>query len=86
VLGGNDLNIYPGFNGQFTRPVVRVGVTSFLGTAAELLKYALECNPAPAPDCVKSGTQKIIPHKVIVEVDERKPKEILSDEKYPFPE
>lgn len=25
VLGGNDLGKYPGFNGEFTRPTVKLG-------------------------------------------------------------
>jgi hypothetical protein len=33
VLGGNDLNAYPGFNGQFSRPSVKVGTGSFLANA-----------------------------------------------------
>ena len=30
ILGGSDLNAYPGFNGQFTRPVLKIGPGSFL--------------------------------------------------------
>jgi len=33
VLGGNDLGAYPGFNGQFSRPAVKVGTGSFLANA-----------------------------------------------------
>jgi hypothetical protein len=36
LLGGNDLGVYPGFNGQFTRPVLKIGPGSFLATAEEI--------------------------------------------------
>lgn len=49
------LNEYPGFNGVFTRPVLKVGPGSYLGDIASILKYTLECNPVPAPECKQKG-------------------------------
>lgn len=36
VLGGNDLKLYPGFNGQFTRPILKVGPGSYIGNEGDL--------------------------------------------------
>lgn len=36
ILGGNDLKLYPGFNGQFTRPVLKIGPGSFIGTPEDI--------------------------------------------------
>jgi hypothetical protein len=47
VLGGNDNNRYPAFNGQFSRPVFRIGYGAFIDEVSELNKYALSCNPVP---------------------------------------
>ncbi len=58
------LNLYPGFNGQFTRPVLKIGVGSFLNEPADILKYAIACNPKPTPECKKKGVQEIISSKV----------------------
>lgn len=52
-MGGNDLKLYPGFNGQFTRPVLKIGPGSFIGTPEDIQKYAISCNPLPEPDCKK---------------------------------
>lgn len=51
ILGGADLRKYPGFNGLFTRPVIKLGSGAFLERPTHLLSYAKECNPMPEPDC-----------------------------------
>jgi hypothetical protein len=56
VMGGTDLSQYVGFNGQFARPVLRVGFGSYLSNAKELNQYALSCNPSPKPPCEKRET------------------------------
>ncbi|CAD8123997.1 unnamed protein product [Paramecium sonneborni] len=61
ILGGNDLKLYPGFNGQFTRPVLKIGPGSFIGSPEDVQKYALSCNPLPEPDCKKGrGVSNLI--------------------------
>ena len=42
-----DLNLYPGFNSQFARTVLKVGAGAFLLDAAEFQNYAIQCNPQP---------------------------------------
>jgi hypothetical protein len=83
VLGGNDLKIYPGFNGQFTRPVVKVGYGSFINDADGLKKYAVKCNPQPGPDCTRKGDVKIIQGKKKFEGD--KVEDITSPDEFAFP-
>jgi len=36
ILGGTDHGKYPGFNGQFSRPIMRVGFSSFIPTTSDL--------------------------------------------------
>lgn len=45
VIGGNELDKYPGFNGQFTRPVIRIGSGSYFGNVEAIEKGGLKCNP-----------------------------------------
>lgn len=35
IVGGHDLDEYPGFNGQFSRPVFRLGQGSFMGSVQD---------------------------------------------------
>ena len=44
VIGGSDRK-YRGFNGQFARPVLRVGKGAFLGSVGEFQQFAFRCNP-----------------------------------------
>lgn len=35
VIGGTDLDEYPGFNGLISRPIFRIGRGAFLGTVQD---------------------------------------------------
>lgn len=86
LLGGNDLSTYPGFNGQFTRPTLKVGPGAHLKEQADLQKYALSCNPKPSPDCKKAGTVAVMKESKIFQVDDRPIDEFVSPTEYAFPE
>ena len=86
ILAGTDNGNYPGFNGQFSRPILRVGEGAFLGTHEDLQLYARQCNPPPPPDCTSL--------KIIKYIDKRQrfrgeppaePKFQLSPEDSKFP-
>jgi hypothetical protein len=51
TLGGTDQSNYPGFNGQFSRPVLRMGQGSFMNDFASLASFSMSCNPLPEVDC-----------------------------------
>lgn len=59
ILGGSDvylyyhikLDIYPGFNGIFAKPVLRIGSGSFLANEDELQQYSQACNHVPVMTC-----------------------------------
>ena len=84
ILGGHELGIYPGLNGQYTRPILNIGVSSFLATFEEFKSFAVACNPQPKPVCLARNTVDVVDDVEVVKVDDRKPVEIVSDQ--PFPE
>ena len=60
ILAGTDNGNYPGFNGQFSRPILRVGEGAYLETHDDLDIYARKCNPPPPPDCTTLKIVKFI--------------------------
>lgn len=61
-IGGKD-ETYPGFSGQFSRPVLRLGYGTFFSSEQEVLNYVLSCNHVPQPDCQAKGGLKAISSK-----------------------
>lgn len=55
LLGGESIQKYPVFNGEFANPVYGVGAGRFVGTAAELQKViGLQSVPSPYMDKLKT--------------------------------
>lgn len=52
VVGGKQFS-YPGFNGQFTNPVFKIGDGAYVNSELELFDYNLKCNPYPKLDCTE---------------------------------
>ncbi|CAD8162366.1 unnamed protein product [Paramecium octaurelia] len=51
IIGGSDLNQYPGFNGQISSPIFKIGDGSFVNAEDEFNKFVMACNHRPEPDC-----------------------------------
>ncbi|CAK59383.1 unnamed protein product (macronuclear) [Paramecium tetraurelia] len=51
IIGGSNLNQYPGFNGQISSPIFKIGAGSFVNTEDEFNKFVMACNHRPEPDC-----------------------------------
>lgn len=60
ILGGQEGDQYPGFNGQFSQPVLRLGAGSFLKTQEEFKFFTMKCNPRPKPLCFVKNIVKIV--------------------------
>lgn len=86
ILGGTDKGNYPGFNGQFTRQVVKVGQGAFFDSAEDVITYAKQCNPKPGKDCTEKVVQNVWKDNKSFIVDERKPSAFVTDESAAFPE
>jgi hypothetical protein len=86
-LAGTDGGNYPGFNGQFARPILRVGEGAYLGKTEEFTKYARKCNPAPGPDCTTFQLTKIIDKRARFKGEEatKEPKYTLTPAESKFP-
>jgi hypothetical protein len=73
ILAGRDQGNYPGFNGQFSRPILRVGEGAFLGNTSDLAAFATTCNPPPPPDCSDLKIIKYIDKKARFKGEEANP-------------
>ncbi|CAD8155184.1 unnamed protein product [Paramecium octaurelia] len=63
-VGGKDpQNRYYSFNGQFHRPVLRLGSGSFFDTLEEYTPFCLSCNPQPQKDCSSKGLIRAVSAK-----------------------
>ncbi|CAD8193826.1 unnamed protein product [Paramecium pentaurelia] len=51
IIGGSDLNQYPGFNGQISSPIFKLGAGSFINTEDDFNRFVMACNHKPEPDC-----------------------------------
>ena len=45
VIGGADLNKYQAFNGQVSRPVLKLGRGAYIANEDQIAGYAIVCNP-----------------------------------------
>ncbi|KAM3142452.1 hypothetical protein pb186bvf_005354 [Paramecium bursaria] len=45
VVSGSDLDLYPGFNGQFSSPIIKLGHGSNVSTEAELKEFVFPIKP-----------------------------------------
>ena len=54
------MKAYPGFNGQLSAPILKLGAGSFVNTEDDFNKFVLACNPRPEPECKGKSESKLI--------------------------
>lgn len=59
IIGGADLKLYPGFNGQISQPILKLGPGAHVATEEEFKQFVLSCNPQPVLDC-KGNSESLL--------------------------